>query len=180
MDVADIRARQPCGAASQLLNGELITPASLFAWAECRAATRPRGGVPPPTPRWSAPGNSGREVAYRNGEHSGKAFVLPVHGGAAGRTEVESQRVVAFGRPLPRRRFAAEGDLLAAEPRLVADDGAGAALALQAMTHRDARWFALDREVKLPATAGGASGRHGVGSVAAFVGMECRPILDHA
>jgi hypothetical protein len=105
------------------------------------------------------------EVAYGNGDNSRKAFVLPVDSGAAGRTEIESQRVAAFGRPLPRRRFTAEGDLLAAEPRLVAGDGAGAALALQAMAHGDARWFALNREVKLPATTGGASGRHGVGSV---------------
>ena len=33
-----------------------------------------------------------------------------------------------------------------------------AALALQAMAHGDARWFALNREVKLPAVAGCASG----------------------
>jgi hypothetical protein len=51
-------------------------------------------------------------------------------------------------------------DLLAAEARLVADDGAGAALALQAVAHRDARWFALSRKVKLPAAASGVSGGH--------------------
>jgi hypothetical protein len=38
--------------------GEVITPASPFAW--CQGATRPRGGVSAPTPRWSAPGNLGR------------------------------------------------------------------------------------------------------------------------
>jgi len=101
------------------------------------------------------------EAAYGNRDNSRKAFVLPVDSGAAGRTEIESQRVAAFGRPLPRRRCAIEGELLAAEPRLVADDGAGAALALQAMAYGDARWFALNCKVKLPATAGGASGRHG-------------------
>ena len=37
-----------------------LTPASPFAWAECRAAMRPRGGVTPPKPRQSARGNSGR------------------------------------------------------------------------------------------------------------------------
>src|SRR5215831_11140007 len=105
------------------------------------------------------------EVTCGNGDNSRKAFVLPIDSGAAGWTEIESQCVAAFCRPLPRRRFAIEGDLLAAEPRLVADNGAGAALALQAMAHGDARWFALDCEVKLPATAGGASGRHGVGSL---------------
>ena len=111
------------------------------------------------------------EIAYGNGDHSRKAFTLPVHSGAADRTETESQRVAAFSRPLPRLRIAMEGDLFAAEPRLVADDGAGAALAFQAMAHGDARWFTLDREMKLPATAGRVSGRHWVGSVAALVGV---------
>src|SRR5262245_21365803 len=40
--------------------GCYFTPASPRAWAACRAAGRPRGGVTPPTPRWSARGNSGR------------------------------------------------------------------------------------------------------------------------
>src|SRR6516164_6233278 len=40
--------------------GCYFTPASPCAWAGCRAARRPRGGVTPPTPRWSARGNSGR------------------------------------------------------------------------------------------------------------------------
>src|ERR1700686_5038628 len=101
------------------------------------------------------------EVAYGNGDNSRKAFVPPVEGGAAGRTEIESERIAAFGGPHPLRRIAVDGDLLAAEPSLVADDGASAALALQAMAHGDARWFALNREVKLPARAGGASDRHG-------------------
>src|SRR5215831_14190875 len=83
------------------------------------------------------------------------------YGGAACRTEMEGQRVATFGCPHPRRRFTGEGDLLAAEARLVADRGASAALALQAVAHGDAQWFALDRKVKLPATAGGASSGHG-------------------
>ena len=74
---------------------------------------------------------------------------------------MKGQRVAAFGFSLPRRRLASEGDLLAAEARLVADRGASAALALQAVAHGDARWFALNHKVKLPATAGGASGGHG-------------------
>src|SRR5262245_60355852 len=84
-----------------------------------------------------------------------------IDGGAACRTEMKGQRVAAFGCPHPRRRLTGEGDLLAAEARLVADRGASAALAFQAVAHGDARWFALDRKVKLPATAGGASGGHG-------------------
>src|SRR5262249_38031906 len=101
------------------------------------------------------------EVADGNGDGSRKAFALPVDGGAARRTEMKGQRVATVGCPQPRRRLTGEGDLLAAEARLVADRGASAALALQAVAHGDARWFALDRKVKLPATAGGASGGHG-------------------
>src|SRR5262249_58808536 len=43
-----------------------------------------------------------------------------------------------------------EGDLLPAEARLIADHGAGAALALQAVAHGDARWFALNSENRAP------------------------------
>jgi hypothetical protein len=74
---------------------------------------------------------------------------------------MKGQRVAAFGCSYPRRGLAREGDLLAAEARLVADHSASAALALQAVAHGDARWLALNRKVKLPATAGGASGGHG-------------------
>ena len=49
-----------------------------------------------------------------------------------------------FGCPHPRRSLTSEGDLLTAEARLVADHGAGAALALQAVAHGDTRWFALN------------------------------------
>jgi hypothetical protein len=71
----------------------------------------------------------------------------------------ERSAVAGFGRPHPRRGVAGEGDLLAAEARLIADHGAGAALALQAVAHRDARWFALNCKLKLSAAAGGVS-RH--------------------
>jgi hypothetical protein len=83
---------------------------------------------------------------------------------------MKRQRVAAFGFPPPRRSLTAEGDLLAVEARLVADHGAGAALALQAVAHGDARWFTFNRNVELPATAGGASGGHGFGSVAINMG----------
>ena len=73
---------------------------------------------------------------------------------------MKGQRVAAFGCSRPHRSLAAEGDLLPAETRLVADHCTSAALALQAVAHRNARWFALNCKVKLPATAGGASG-HG-------------------
>jgi len=101
------------------------------------------------------------EVADGNGDVSRKAFALPVEGGAACRTEMKGQCVAAFGCPHPRRSLTGEGDLLAAEARLVADHGAGAALALQAMAHGDARWFALNRKVKLSAIADGVSNTHG-------------------
>src|SRR5262249_26165619 len=102
-----------------------------------------------------------REVADGNSDVSGKAFVLPVDGGAACRAEIKGKRVAAFGCPHPRRSFTGGGDLLTGEARLVADHGAGAALALLAVAHGDARWFALNRKVKLPATAGGVSDGHG-------------------
>src|SRR5262249_39101655 len=70
------------------------------------------------------------EVAHGNGDVSRKALGLPVDGGAACRTEMKGQRVATFGCPHPRRRLTGEGDLLAAEARLVADRGASAALAL--------------------------------------------------
>jgi hypothetical protein len=41
---------------------------------------------------------------------------------------------------------------------MIADHGTSTALALQAVAHSDRRWFALNREVKLPAAAGGMTG----------------------
>ena len=76
---------------------------------------------------------------------------------------MKGHRVAAFGRSLPLRGFAGDGDLVVAEARLVADRGPSAALALKAVAHGDTRWFAFDREVKLPAAAGGTTG-HGSGS----------------
>src|ERR1700730_5597424 len=110
------------------------------------------------------------EVADGNGDVSRKAFALPVDGGAACRTEMKRQHVSAFSCPHPGRRLTGEGDLLAAKARLIAAHGASAALALQAVAHGNARWFALNHKLKLPATAGGASGGHGRGSVAVDMG----------
>jgi hypothetical protein len=73
---------------------------------------------------------------------------------------MKSQCVAAFGFPCPRSRLTDERHLLTAKARLIANDGTSAALALQAMTHGNARWLALNRKVKLTAAAGGASG-HG-------------------
>jgi hypothetical protein len=98
------------------------------------------------------------EVADRHCDVSGKIFTLPINGGAASRTEVKGQQVAAFGYPPPRRSLSSDGDLFAAEARLVADHGTSAALALQTVAQGDTRWFALNRKVKLPAAAGGASG----------------------
>jgi hypothetical protein len=89
-------------------------------------------------------------------------LALPVYGGAACRTEMKGHRVTAVGCPRPIRGPTGDGDLLAAEKRSVADHSAGTALALQAVAHGDARWFALDSKVKLAAAAGGASGGHGL------------------
>ena len=137
--------------------GGYFTPASPRAWAAYRAARRARGGVTPPIPRWSARGNSGRR-SCRWQQRRNQESLRP----AACRTEMKGQRVATFGCPHPRRRLTDEGDLLTAEARLVADRGASAALALQAVAHGDARRFALNRKLKLPATAGGASGGHGL------------------
>src|SRR5215813_9540470 len=62
-----------------------------------------------------------------------------------------------------------EGDLLAAETRLITNHGAGAALALHAVAHRDARWFALDGKAKPPAASCGASAGHWQSPGSAFV-----------
>jgi hypothetical protein len=48
---------------------------------------------------------------------------------------MKGQHVAAFGCPYPRRSFTGDGDLLTGEARLVADHGAGAPLALQAVAH---------------------------------------------
>jgi ABC transporter substrate binding protein len=86
---------------------------------------------------------------------------------------VKGQGVAAFGCPHPCRSLTGEGDLLAAEACLVANHGSDAALALQAVTHGDARWFALNRKAKLSAVAGGVSGRHGPAPWLSIL-AECR------
>ena len=73
---------------------------------------------------------------------------------------MKGQRVAAFGFTLPRRRLTGKRDLLPPKTRLVADHGTGTALTLQAMAHRNAGWFALNRKVELPATTGGAARGH--------------------
>src|SRR6202035_3865536 len=100
------------------------------------------------------------EAADSNGDVSREAFALPIDGGTARRTEMKGDRVAAFGRPHPRRCLASEGDLLPAVARLVADHAPGAALALQAVAHRNTRRLTLNRKVELPAAAGGMSGGH--------------------
>jgi hypothetical protein len=57
---------------------------------------------------------------------------------------MKGQRVSAFSCPPPTRSPTGERDLLSAKARLIADHGAGATLALQAVAHGDARWFALN------------------------------------
>src|SRR5262245_2420680 len=101
-----------------------------------------------------------REVADGNHDGAREAVVLPVDGRPTGRTEMKGQGVAAFSRPRPRRGLAGDGNLLTLKARLVAHHGSGAALAGQAVTHRDARWLALDRQVQLRAAARCASAGH--------------------
>jgi len=68
---------------------------------------------------------------------------------------MKGHHVPAIGRPPPLRGFAGDGDLVIAVARLIADHGAGPSLARQAVAHSVARGFAVDRKLKLPATAGG-------------------------
>jgi len=73
---------------------------------------------------------------------------------------MKRQGVAAFSRPGPRRGLAGDGNSLALKARLVAHHGSGAALAGQAVTHRDARWLALDRQVQLTAATRRGSAGH--------------------
>src|SRR6516225_7325322 len=57
------------------------------------------------------------EVADGDSNVTGKALALHVYRGAAGRAEVEGNRVAALGRARPRSGFSSEADLLAAEAR---------------------------------------------------------------
>jgi len=100
------------------------------------------------------------EGADGHGNQIGKAGVLPIERGAAHRAEAISKHVPALGRARPLARLTGNGDLVPAKPRLVADHGAGAALALQAVAHGDARGFPLDGDVQLAAAAGGVTGGH--------------------
>jgi hypothetical protein len=84
-------------------------------------------------------------------------------------------RVAAFGCPRSRRSLTGNGDLIEAKARLVADHGPGAPLALQAVAQSDARWLALDREVKLPAATGGTTG-HLFGSGITLWSGRCRSL----
>jgi hypothetical protein len=52
--------------------------------------------------------------------------------------------------------------MLSTKACLIAECCTGTALALQAVAHGNPGWLALDGQVKLPATAGGASVGHGL------------------
>src|SRR5262245_8241794 len=101
------------------------------------------------------------EATYGNRNVSRKALALPIDGRATSGTKMKRQQVAAFGLPRPCRGLARDGDLLAAEARLVADHRTGATLTLQAVAHGDPRRLALERQLKLPAAAGGAPAGHG-------------------
>jgi hypothetical protein len=78
---------------------------------------------------------------------------------------MKGHRVATVSCPRPIRGPTGDGDLLAPEKRSVTDHGASTTLALQAIAHGDARWFALDCKVELAAAAGGASDGHGLALV---------------
>ena len=96
----------------------------------------------------------------RSGKTGGWRGPLPQRGQpeTVGEQLMKGQYVAAFGCPRPRRSLSGDGDLLAAEACLIADHGTSTTLTFQAVAHSDARRFALNRKVKLPAAAGGASG----------------------
>ena len=98
-------------------------------------ARRPRGGVTSPTPRWSAGGNLGRQRRRWQRRRIQGSLHPPSRPWSRMSDRMKGQRVAAFGRPPPRRGLTGEGDLLAAETRLVAHHSSGAALALQAVAH---------------------------------------------
>ena len=97
-----------------------------------------------------------------NGNRDGfrKSCPLPVNGGAANRAEVEGQFIATFGVSCPRRRLTSKRDLTAMEACLVAEYCSCATLTFKAVTHRDARWFAVDGKVQLSATACGTARLH--------------------
>jgi hypothetical protein len=100
------------------------------------------------------------EAPDGNGDVSRKTFTLPVDRGAARGTEMKGQGVAAFCCPHPRVSLPANVTCSRRKRAWLLTTAASAALALQAVAHGDARWFALNRKVKLPAAAGRVLG-HG-------------------
>ena len=66
--------------------------------------------------------------------------------------------VAAFRSAAPGFRVTGKGNLLQTKARLVADYGAGTALAFQTMADSNAGWLALNCESNLSAAARGISG----------------------
>ena len=133
-----------------------------------------QGGVTPPTPRWLARGNSGRRNCRWQRQCIQESLRPPSRRWNRILDRNECQCVAALSRPHPRRSLTGECDLLAPETRLVADHAPGATLAFQAVAHGDAHRLALDRKVKLPAAAGGASDGHGGRTPRLSIWAECR------
>ena len=75
------------------------------------------------------------EIANGNADEPWKPGVLPKHSGPARRTEMKGHGVAALGCPLPLSGLSGDGDLIITEARLVANHGAGASLAGQAVAH---------------------------------------------
>ena len=97
-----------------------------------------------------------------DGNQIGKAAIFPIYRGATHRAEAIRQDVAALGRAGPFGGRSADSKLRSAKARLIADYGACATLAFQAMAHGDAHRFAGSKDVELAATAGGLAGDHGL------------------
>ena len=96
----------------------------------CRVAMRPRGGVTPPTPQWSALGILDQR-SYRWLRRRMRESLCPPNRRWSRMSDRNKRSARSF--PAPRRSLTGEGDLLAVEARLVADHGTSAALTLQAV-----------------------------------------------
>src|SRR4029077_2895547 len=108
----------------------------------CRALRRSTGRQSDPRMATLLPHRDSRggetwigEVADGNADESWKACVLPEHSRPARWTEMKGHDVAAVGRPLPLGGFAGDRDLVIPKARLVADHGAGASPACQAVAH---------------------------------------------
>ena len=98
-----------------------------------------------------------REAPNRDHDVAGKAFIFPEDSRTACGAEVIRYYVAALRSAAPGIRVTGKGNLFEAKARLVADHGAGTALAFQTMADSNAGWLAVNCESNLSATACGIS-----------------------